>query len=96
VIKVAKSNEEVKDTETPEVDETEEITSFTPSEVAGDLNVDPKALRAFLRSTFPRPLEMKNKSWVLTPEMASACIEHFTLSDTEDEEVEDIDELVEA
>jgi hypothetical protein len=85
VIKVAKATEK----QEPEVIEEDEVESFTPSEVAKDLNVDPKALRAFLRSTFPRPLDMKNKSWVITPEMAAVCIEHFTASD--DEDVEEIE-----
>jgi hypothetical protein len=69
-----------------------EVRTFTPSEIAEQTGADPKAIRAFLRANYTRPLEMKNKSWVVTEEMADALLAHFS---PEEEDVEE-DEVVEA
>jgi len=81
------------ETETVEVQET-----FTPTELASELGVDPKRVRAYLRANFTRPIEAKNTSWMLSAEVAEAVIEHFTASVTDaddseaDEEELDLDE----
>ena len=36
-----------------------------------------KAIRGHLRATYPRPVEMKNKSWIIGPNMAQATFAHF-------------------
>lgn len=36
-----------------------------------------KALRGFLRMTYPRPIESKGSTWLLTNEQALATLEHF-------------------
>lgn len=95
---MAKANAEV---ETPEVDETEDVEEttevvkpITPGDIADATGADPKAIRAHLRSNFPRSKDMKGKSWNIPADVAAKVIEHF--SPSEDEELEDIDELVEA
>src|SRR5262245_59196123 len=74
-----------------EVDELEELTTeedeaqetFTPTEIANGLNMDPKQLRAYLRANYTRDPSMKEKSWHLNAEVAAQVIEHFTRSKEE-------------
>lgn len=61
-----------------------------PNDLAKELGVDPKRLRAYLRAEFTRPNDAKNTNWELTPEMVSKATERFTASD---EDVSDEDEL---
>jgi len=50
---------------------------MTPKQLANDLSVDPKRLRAFLRANYTRPVEAKNTSWSITPDAVKAAREHF-------------------
>lgn len=52
-------------------------TIITPKALAEALDVDPKALRAYLRKEFARTPEAKNTSWAITPEAAEAAKAHF-------------------
>ena len=54
----------------------------SPKELANELSVDPKRLRAFLRANFARPNEAKNTSWSIGPEAQAAAREHFAKSET--------------
>jgi hypothetical protein len=59
-----------------------EVKHVSPKELALALDVDPKRLRAFLRSNFTRPNEAKNTSWSIGPEAVAAATEHFAKSET--------------
>ena len=50
---------------------------MTPGELAIELGISPKTLRAWLRETFPRPASQKNTSWLLTPEIVRAARARF-------------------
>lgn len=50
---------------------------ITPKELAAELNVDPKRLRAYLRANFARPAEAKNTSWSIPADAAKAARDHF-------------------
>lgn len=52
-------------------------TYFRPEQVALELGVSGKLVRSFLRRTFPRPIEAKGSTWVLTAEQRDATLEHF-------------------
>jgi len=52
-------------------------TSYTPTELATELKVDAKRIRAYLRSNFTRPAEAKNTSWSLDANVAKDVREHF-------------------
>lgn len=69
-----------------EVAEEVEVKTFTPSEIADATGADPKAIRAHLRANYTRPLEMKNKSWSISADVADAVIKHFTADETEEVE----------
>jgi hypothetical protein len=60
---------------------------YTPKELAAELEVDAKRIRAFLRSTedTTRPLEAKNTSWQLSEAQAQLVRERFTPTSDEDE-----------
>lgn len=75
-----------------EVEEAEEETPkpITPADIADATGADPKAIRGWLRANHPRPKGMKGKSWNIKPEVAQAVIEHFTASDDEDVEDEEL------
>jgi hypothetical protein len=76
-----------------ETDETEaEATDVVrPSDLAAELEISPKALRAFLRREFPRADGAKNTSWTLSEEMVEKATAHFTASDEDEVEGEDED-----
>lgn len=57
---------------------TDTANTMTPKALAEELAIDPKRLRAFLRSQFTRPAEVKNTSWAITPEAIAAAREKFT------------------
>lgn len=54
----------------------------TPKELAAQLKVDPKRLRAYLRREFPRDAQAKNSSWSLTAPMVNAARKQFTEAKT--------------
>lgn len=49
----------------------------TPTDVARDLGINPKALRDWLRATYPRREDESHTRWYLTPEMTRAARSHF-------------------
>lgn len=51
--------------------------TFRPEDVATHLGVSGKLVRSYLRATFPRPIEAKGTTWVLTERQAAATIKHF-------------------
>lgn len=68
-------------------EEVEETTSvIRPNDLAEELGVDAKRIRAFLRTEFSRDSEAKNTNWELSPEMANKVRARFTASDDEDVE----------
>ena len=46
---------------------------MSPDELAAELGISPKTLRAWLRRNFPRPVDEKNSSWHLTAEHIAAA-----------------------
>lgn len=49
-----------------------------PEEIASALQMpNGKMVRGFLRMTFPRPIEYKGSTWLLSNEQALATVEHF-------------------
>lgn len=59
-----------------------DVKMTTPKELAAELQVDPKRLRAFLRANFTRPADAKNTSWSIGPDAVTAAREHFAKSET--------------
>lgn len=51
--------------------------TIRPEELATELGLSGKVVRAHLRRTFPRPVEAKGSTWVLSAEQAKATREHF-------------------
>lgn len=73
--------------------EEQEVKTMRPNELAEELGIDPKRLRAWLRaSDFARPAEQKNTNWLLTPDMVEAVKAHFEPEDDETDE-EELEEL---
>jgi hypothetical protein len=62
-----------------------ETKTYTPKDLAEELEVDGKRIRSYLRSNFGRDAEDKNTSWVLTEAMAQSVRDHFEDSEDEDE-----------
>jgi len=58
--------------------EEETVKVIRPNELAEQLGIDGKRVRAFLRTEFARPADVKNTNWELTPEMVEAIKERFT------------------
>jgi len=48
-------------------------TTTTPNELARELGISPKTLRAWLREQFPREECLKWTDWEVTPEMAEVA-----------------------
>lgn len=48
-----------------------------PEQIATDLGISGKIVRAFLRQTYTRPIEAKGTTWVLNGEQANATFDHF-------------------
>src|SRR5262245_4451356 len=59
-----------------------------PEDLAKELGVNGKQIRAFLRATFPRPTEQKRSSWYLTEQQVKAVRDRFTPSEDEESEGE--------
>jgi len=51
--------------------------TIRPEELANELGVSGKLVRAYLRKSFPRTAEAKNTAWVVTNEQAKQTREHF-------------------
>lgn len=56
--------------------------NITPKALAEEIGVDAKVLRAYLRKTFPRPIEVKNTTWLITPDAADSAREKFAKHET--------------
>ena len=67
-----------------------EVKTFRPEDLAKELGVSGKQIRAFLRSEFSRGPEAKGTSWTLTAEMADKVRARFVPSD--DEELEELED----
>ena len=51
--------------------------TLTPKALAEEIGVDAKVLRSYLRKEFPRPVEAKNTTWIITPDAADAARAKF-------------------
>jgi DNA-binding transcriptional MerR regulator len=51
---------------------------MTPKDLAAELGVSPKTLRAWLREEFPRKPEDHGKRWRISPAMAVATRRRFS------------------
>lgn len=51
--------------------------TYTPKQLADELNIDPKKLRAYLRKEYPRTVEEKNTSWTIAESAAAAARKNF-------------------
>lgn len=60
--------------------------TITPKALAEELEVSPKALRAYLRANFPRDDEAKNTAWTISSKVAAKVRAHYEESDEEDED----------
>jgi hypothetical protein len=54
-----------------------ETKAIAPKELAAEIGIDPKRLRAYLRANAPRPAEAKNTSWAIAADVADAARLHF-------------------
>lgn len=79
---MAKDN--TKETDAPTVEAPKGI---RPKELADELGIDPKTLRARLRRLFPRDASAKNTSWLITEEMKAQVV--ASMADDEDDEDSD-------
>jgi hypothetical protein len=52
--------------------------SRTAPEVAAELGIKAKALRDWLRATYPRREDESHARWYLTPEMVAAALRRFS------------------
>ena len=57
---------------------TKKTVRITPTNLAEELGINPKSLRAWLRNNYTRPLEAKNSRWYLTDKQVKAAKQHFT------------------
>jgi transposase len=51
--------------------------TYRPEQIADALGISGKVVRAYLRRTFPRPIEAKGSTWVLSEDQATNALEHF-------------------
>lgn len=52
-------------------------TPIRPEDLAKEIGVSGKVVRAFLRRTFPRKVEAKGTSWTVDAQVAKTTREHF-------------------
>jgi hypothetical protein len=57
-------------------------TPLTPKALAEEIGVDPKVLRSYLRKEHTRPAEVKNTTWIITPDAADAARAKFAKQET--------------
>jgi hypothetical protein len=71
--------------------------TYTPGQLAEELSVDAKRIRAFLRTEFPREAASKNTSWMLSEDVAELVRDRFTPkaeeADVEDEDPDEVEEV---
>lgn len=51
--------------------------TYTPKELAAELGISPKVLRAYLRKEHTRTADAKNTSWVIPTTVANAARKNF-------------------
>jgi predicted site-specific integrase-resolvase len=51
--------------------------TYRPSELATEIGIDPKVLRAYLRKNHTRAAEAKNTSWIIPEAVAKQAREAF-------------------
>ena len=51
--------------------------TYRPEQLASELGISGKLIRAYLRANFTRKAEAKNTAWVLTAKQAAAVRAHF-------------------
>ena len=56
-----------------------------PTDLAKELGVNPKSLRAYLRRAFPRTDEVQNTSWYLNADQVKAATENFAVKDDDED-----------
>lgn len=78
--------EEVENDEVEVEDDDEAEAVVTPKTLAEELEISPKALRAFLRRKFPRGENAHGKSWTLTDAQVEAARKNWSETPDEDEE----------
>jgi len=66
------------DTKTKTAPEKVLLIGNTPSDLAEELDISPKSLRAWLRTNFSRPADAKGSRWVLTADQEKAARKHYT------------------
>jgi hypothetical protein len=76
-------------TQATEAKETPKV--IRPEDLAKELNISGKQIRAFLRREFTRPLSEKRTSWLLTKEMADAVRDYFLNVEEDEDDVEDLE-----
>lgn len=68
---------------------------FRPEDLATQLGVSGKVVRAHLRKTYPRPIEAKNSTWVLSETVANEVLDHFRAKNPQNEVVRSPNEVIE-
>jgi hypothetical protein len=51
--------------------------TFKPEQIADQLKLSGKNVRAYLRKTYPRPADAKGSSWTLTEKQANDTLAYF-------------------
>lgn len=82
---MASDTDTVDEVEVEETEAEESSSQVRPGDLAKELGVDAKRIRAFLRQEFPRAAEAKNTSWSLSDEQVTAVYNRFDSSDEDDE-----------
>ncbi len=57
------------------MEQTQEVKTLTPKELATRMGVSPKRARMYLRAHYPR--DAKHKNWQLTPEEAKKIVKDY-------------------
>jgi len=57
--------------------------TYRPEQLADALGISGKVVRAHLRRTFPRPVEAKGSTWVLSAKQAEETLAHFRAKNPE-------------
>jgi len=65
---------------------TPEAASIRPEDLAKELGISGKLIRAWLRKTYPRAADQKRSSWFLTQKQADAVRAHWAPKEDEDDE----------
>lgn len=73
---------------------TNEMT-FRPETIADQLGLSGKIVRAHLRRTYPRPIESKGSTWVLSETVANEVLDHFRAKNPQNEVVRSANEPTE-